>query len=109
MSNVIEVLTHDELKNVLDNNDTVIVDYAAPSWCVPCQRLAPHYNAASEQVPEVKFVHVDIDRADTSWISTVGIQGVPTVVAFRKGRPVGPVMARTVLQLVREANELKAS
>lgn len=86
MSDVIEVSTEAELSTLISENDVVVVDFAAPAWCVPCQRLAPHYEAVASNVTEAKFIHVDIDTCDPELVRSWTILSVPTVKLFKAGR-----------------------
>lgn len=104
-TNVIEVTSGEELASLVENNEKVIVDFAAPSWCVPCQRLAPHYEAAAAQLDDVAFVHVDIEKAP-GLATQFQIMSVPTVLAIKNGEQVGAVTARTAVALIREVNAL---
>jgi thioredoxin 1 len=90
----------------LEENETVVVDFAAPAWCVPCQRLAPHYEAVAEKMDGVKFLSVDIDTADPDLVESYQIKGVPTVLAFKDGELAGAVEARTAPKLVTEISSL---
>lgn len=103
LSKVIEVATLAELDDILADEKDVVVDFAAPEWCVPCQRLAPHYDRASEVVEGVTFVHVDIDQAPEV-ANHYGIMSVPTVMRHRAG-DWELVRGRTVVQLVKELSE----
>lgn len=105
MSKVIEVSSMSEIEEIIANNSKVILDFAAQSWCVPCQRLKPHYDKASETVEDVTWVHADIDLYPA--LATVyNIQSVPTVHAYKDGVYVEPVEARTVIKLVEFAKNL---
>lgn len=95
----------EELDSILARYSKVVVDFSAPAWCVPCQRLAPHFAAANENLPDVTFVEVDVDvvpELAQEWL----IMSVPTVLAFKSGRDPQEVKARTALALVREVNGL---
>lgn len=104
-TDVIEVTTSAELDSVLADNDRVVVDFAAESWCVPCQRLAPHYEAAAAQVKDVAFVHVDIEQAP-DLATRFEIMGVPTLLSFKDGQQTGTVSARTALALINEVSSI---
>lgn len=41
----------------------IVVDFSA-QWCGPCKRIAPQFQALSDALPEVLFVHVDVDQLD---------------------------------------------
>lgn len=105
---VIEVSSVAALNEVLDNNANVVVDFAAEAWCVPCQRLKPHYDAVAGKMEGVKFVHVDIDKADYALVESYQVAGVPTVLAFDNGEVVekiGPTY-HTAPKLTTKLNEL---
>lgn len=107
MSKVVEVTTAEELESVVADNDKVIVDFAAESWCVPCQRLKPHYEAAADRVDDIVFVHADIDL-HPALQSQYNIMGVPTLRAYKSGAFVEelPNKVRTVVTLVKYAESL---
>ncbi|MBK8448255.1 MAG: thioredoxin [Micropruina sp.] len=64
-------------------NDTVIVDFWA-EWCGPCKRFAPVFDQASEQHPDVVFGKVDTED-QRQLAGGLGIQSIPTLMAFRGG------------------------
>lgn len=98
----LKVNDFEELQTVITSNPNVVVDFSAPSWCVPCQRLAPHYRAAALNLRESwVFAEVDIDQAPEIQ-AHYGIMSVPTVLKFVNGQQVGPVQGRTALALVKE-------
>ena len=67
--------------------EPVLVDFSA-AWCGPCRRLGKALPAiARDFAGQVKVVKVDVDESPR--ISAVFIdEGVPTLVLFRKGKPV---------------------
>lgn len=99
---VLKVDDLDTLQAVIDQHHRVVVDFAAPSWCVPCRRLKPHFHAASEKLEgKVLFVEVDIDEAP-GVADRYNILSVPTVVLFEGGERVRNVEARTAPALISE-------
>lgn len=96
-----QVTTLEELQEVIDTNDTVVVDFSAPGWCVPCRRLAPHFAGAAEKLPDLTFVEVDIDKSPDIRVA-YDIMSVPHLVRFDRGQLVGTVNGRTVVQLTSE-------
>lgn len=98
MTSVIEVDNATELQNLIETNQTTVINFGAKSWCVPCQRFAPHFEKAAEK-SDATFVAVDIDKAPWA-VVRFGIQGVPTVKLYRDGEFVDDLNARTVVALL---------
>ncbi len=67
----------------IQENETVIVDFWA-DWCGPCQRFAPVFEKASEAHSDVVFGKVDTED-QRALAGGLGIQSIPTLMAFRGG------------------------
>jgi len=66
----------------------VIVDFTA-DWCPPCRVLAPIYAQLSDTYTgKLRFAKMDADE-NMVVPAQLGIQGLPTLVLFANGRPVG--------------------
>ena len=75
-------------KEVLNSPIPVLVDFYAP-WCGPCKMLAPMLEQwAKPYDGKISFVKLDIDQAQEI-TAQFHIQGVPTLILFSKGAPVG--------------------
>ncbi|TMD17557.1 MAG: tetratricopeptide repeat protein [Chloroflexi bacterium] len=74
---------------VLDRSHSlpVVVDFWA-DWCAPCRQLRPVLEReASKRSGRLELVKLDVD-ANPTVSRTYGIQGIPAVKAFHKGRVV---------------------
>jgi putative thioredoxin len=80
-------------KDVLEASRTepVLVDFWAP-WCGPCKQLTPILEkVVRAQGGKVRLVKINIDENQTI-ANQLRIQSIPTVYAFRDGRPLDGFM-----------------
>jgi thioredoxin 1 len=75
-------LTSDNFKDVINNNDIVIVDFWA-EWCGPCRSFAPTFEAASEKYPEIAFCKVNTEE-EREMAAGFNIRSIPTLMVFRE-------------------------
>ena len=78
----VDLTAADFEKTVLEKG-IVLVDFWA-DWCGPCKRFGPIYEKSSEQHGDVVFAKLDTD-ANQQLSGQLGIEGIPTLMAFREG------------------------
>ena len=91
------------VKDVIEASQSqlVIVDFWA-TWCGPCKQLGPVLEKVVESHKgKVKLVKIDVDK-NQMIASQLRIQSIPTVYAFKDGRPVDGFMG------AKSETELKA-
>lgn len=79
-------ITKDNFDQVIADNDIVVLDFWA-SWCGPCRRFAPIFEAASEKHEDVVFGKVDTE-AQRELAAAFGIQSIPSTVFYRAQVPI---------------------
>ena len=85
-------VTDDSFEEQVINADTpVLVDFWA-DWCAPCKMIAPIVEElATEYDGTVRFAKLDVD-SNPKTATTYGVRGIPTLLIFNDGKPVGQVV-----------------
>ncbi len=70
---------------VINDDKPVLVDFHA-EWCGPCKMMAPELQRfAQNNKDAVRVIKVDIDKNQPT-ANHYQIQGVPTLILFKKGK-----------------------
>lgn len=101
-------LNPENLKSTIDDNDVVLIDFWA-SWCGPCMRFAPIFEAASEKHADVAFAKLDTEE-HRDIAAALEIQSIPTIMGFRAGylvyRDAGALSAKQLDGLIEQIKAL---
>ena len=76
-------ITAEEFEATVLADGIILVDFWA-DWCGPCKSFAPIFEAASEKHADIVFAKVDT-QAEQALSGGLGIQSIPTIMAFRDG------------------------
>ncbi|MGU8453357.1 thioredoxin [Clostridium perfringens] len=69
---------------VIEASEVVVVDFWA-TWCGPCKMIAPVIEELANEMENVKFVKVDVDKNPGS-AGKYQIQSIPTLLIFKDGK-----------------------
>lgn len=73
-------------KDVLDKKGLVFVDFFA-EWCGPCKMTSPIIHELSDEVKDMSFVEIDVDK-NQELAGQYSIFSIPTFMIFKDGKPV---------------------
>jgi thioredoxin 1 len=76
-------ITEELFEDTVLSDGIVLVDFWA-EWCGPCKSFAPVFESSSEKHDDVTFAKVDTE-VEQALSGGLGIQSIPTIMAFRDG------------------------
>lgn len=76
-----DLATESDLVPVLEQADTLIIDFWSPA-CPPCRAFAPVFEAAAERHPQVAFCRVNT-QDDEELSGAFDVEHIPSLVAIR--------------------------
>ena len=78
----VQTLTKDNLDQIINSNDTVVIDFWAP-WCGPCQTFKPIFEEASDRHPDAVLASCNTEE-ESELAAMFQIRSIPTLVVFRE-------------------------
>lgn len=97
-------LDEDNLDTIVQENDTVVVQYSA-SWCGNCRLMKPKFKKLASENEEMTFVLVDAEKfPDSRKLATV--DNLPTFATFKGGVLVSQVQTNKFENLKQLVDEV---
>ncbi len=97
-------LEQDNLAEIVANNETVVVQYAA-SWCGNCRIMKPKFKMLATQHESVPFLIVDAEQFPESR-KMAKVDNLPTFATFKNGVLVNQTQTNKAEVLAELINEV---
>lgn len=97
-------LAQDNLKEIVDSNDLVFVQYSA-GWCGNCRVMKPKFKKFAGENEDIPFVMVDAEKNPESR-KLANVDNLPTFAAFRNGELVNQVQTNKMDSLKQFIDEI---
>ena len=104
---MVQELNQDNLQDIVNDNDTVVVQYSA-TWCGNCRIMKPKVKKLASELENVTFVIADAEKFPNSrQLATV--DNLPTFATFKNGTFVNQVQTNKFDVLKDLVNEITSN
>jgi thioredoxin 1 len=91
MAKPLEISDSSFQSEVIDSDQTVLVDFWAP-WCGPCRMVGPILEEiAAEQDSRIKIVKLNVDE-NQQYAGQFEVFNIPTMILFKGGKQVDKIV-----------------
>ncbi|NQX93138.1 MAG: thioredoxin family protein [Flavobacteriales bacterium] len=97
-------LKEDSLQEVVNQNNTVLVQYSA-GWCGNCRIMKPKFKRMASEYGDAEFVMIDAEKFPESR-KLANVDNLPTFAAFKNGELVKQVQTNKTDVLKDFVNEI---
>lgn len=70
----------------IPHKGAVVIDFFA-TWCGPCKRIAPTFEALAKSLTSITFLKVDVDESP-ELVTQFDVSAMPTFVFLKDGREI---------------------
>ncbi|MBJ6367304.1 thioredoxin family protein [Snuella sedimenti] len=100
-------LSQDNLQDIVNSNNTVVVQYAA-TWCGNCRIMKPKFKKLASENEDTTFIIADAEKfPESRKLATV--DNLPTFAAFKNGVFVNQVQTNKFEVLKELVNEVTSN
>lgn len=83
---MLDVTTGTFEAEVLKSDKPVVIDFWA-EWCGPCRMMSPVFKDLEQEMPDVKFVKVDVEE-NNELAQRYEVRSIPSFIVMRAGEVV---------------------
>ncbi|QEL00060.1 thioredoxin family protein [Olivibacter sp. LS-1] len=104
---MLQELEQDNLVDIVNQNDVVLVQYAA-TWCGNCKIMKPKFKKLASENENIPFVIVDAEKLPESR-KLANVTNLPTFAAFKGGKLLNQVQTNKQDALTQLVNEVTSN
>ena len=97
-------LKEDTLQNIVNENNTVVVQYGA-TWCGNCRIMKPKFKKLASENEAIPFLYVDAEKLPESR-KLAKVDNLPTFAIFKNGELLDQVQTNQQESLINLFKEL---